>query len=224
MTRSIFSKVFFTCFYSCVACVALTTGQANASLIGDTVEVGFPSEGETDTVTVNSGFEIVPDDGSYLGSVYLALDEYVDIGESSISLHVLSGGTDPDEPNAIVIDGREYLPSGYLQGDQLTFSDLDFSGIPDAVLTGVTISLLNIVNLELGTDVFFTADSVTLNLDRFLIEFTNSGVPDYGTITLNLQFDTATPVPLPGSLILLMSGLAFLSCSMISKRKIARAV
>lgn len=222
MTRSIFSKLFFTCFYSSVACMALVPGQVHASLVGDSINVDFPNDpnATTDVITVVGGPELTPDGTSFISSNFLIEGEFIDVGESSIVYRVSTNGSG----EITTVGGVDYTNAGYISGDRFVFSGFDFSGIPDAILTGVTVFLNDVIRVELGTDVFFTPDSVTLNLDRMLIRSTDTTVPEFGTITLNLQFETATPVPLPGSLMLLTSGLAFLSFSMISRRKIARAV
>lgn len=201
---------------SCLGIIMMLPMQAQASLVGDSVAVGFPSGSAVDNVTVvadPSHPEIVSDDGSFIGRNVLALGEFIDIGESSIVYHAQGSSL-----GLTTINNLDYTSLDYGSGDKFVFYGFDFSGIPNAILSGVTVSLVDIANVELGTDVEFDAYSVTLNLDRILVRYLNNGEPNFGSIRLDLEF-TAAPVPLPSGFVLLASGLALLSRGLLSKRE-----
>lgn len=217
MPRSISVTLMRALRVGCLGSALWLPINASASLLGDSVGVSFVAVNPdpftlTDIVNVAGGPEIAFDDISNIGNStdgVLFEGEYIDIGENSIVYHVQGGGS-----NLSTIDNVEYFDAGFVTGDRFVFSGLDF-GFHTA-LTAVTISLEDVINVELGTDVIFDAHSLTLNLDRILVKYNNDGDPDFGNITLNLQF---TPVPAPGALLLMASGLAVLSRSLFSGRK-----
>ena len=210
---------------------ALIPVQSHASLLGDSVQVAIvtPADTSIDTTTVIPGREIVAGDSSEIGGIWLLPDEYIDIGDvnsltSSIIYHA-QWAEDPAtlEPVLFTIAGQEYASLGYEDKHKLVFSGLDFNNSPisNAILSAVTVSLQDMIIYQTqGTSeeaVYFDANSVTLNLSHFLVRYLNDNDPDFGTITLNLQF--AAPVPLPGGLVLWASGLALLSGGLFGKRQ-----
>jgi hypothetical protein len=212
MSRSKTGRLVTTILLNYLAILLFMPLQAQASLLGDSVNVSFPTDSSNDIVTVVAGPEFTHADSSSIGNNLLLDGEYIDILESAIVYHVRGNGS------IVNIEGVDYISPGFASGHQFVFSDLDFSGIPNAILTGVTVSLTDVINVELGTDVFFNADSVTLNLGRILVKYNNDINPSFGTITMNLQFATA-PVPLPGSVIFLVSGLVMLSRGFLTRHK-----
>lgn len=177
-----------------VALAVLVSGSAHATMIGKSVGVALSDGGsldESDTVVVGFGPEITPGDGSNVGALLLP-NETVDLGALTIDV-VLEEGA----PNGT---------TGYGPGTRYLFSNLSFLD-PSLVVSGVTISLVNITGVALGSQVTFGPDFVSLLIDTLVIGDIPNAV-DVGRVTLTLQ----TAVPEPGTALLVASGLTLLAC------------
>ena len=174
-------------------CVELLAGQAaHASLIGQSVTVTLTDGGSLfhdDIVTVGTGVELAPGDGSDIGTVLLP-SERIDIGATSILLTleegVPGGGT------------------GYPSGTAYAFTNLAFFGQATAI-TGVSLTASNITGISLG-DLSFTATSLRVPIDVLRI----GDIPgvDTGTLEIDLTF---AAVPEPQTAVLASLGLVALA-------------
>lgn len=190
-------------FFGCLTAFFSLSVDANASMIGDTATISYSSPNLSDIiakqVTVAAGPEIVGDDASNIGADVLVAGEFIDIGESSIIYRIFGAGSDISSPG--------YTNAGFSLGDRFIFSDLDFLGSPNAILSGVSIILDRVINVQLGNDVIFDDHSLTLNLGQIGVQDAEDGSQGFGSIRLNLQFEA---VPEPGTILLVGFGGALL--------------
>jgi len=177
-----------------VALVASLAGAANATLIGQSVSVALTNDGSvnaSDSVLVGASAEITPGDGSNVGALLLP-NESIDLGAFTIEIALEEGASNGT--------------TGYPAGTHYLFSNLSFLD-PSLIISGVTIALVNITGVALGSQVTFGSDFVSVLIDTLVIGDIPNAV-DVGQVTLTLQ---TTVIPEPGSLALLASGLAALA-------------
>jgi hypothetical protein len=123
----------------------LISANSQASLIGDTIDITLAGAIELQDIgiLVDNDVEIVGGDASTDFGGFLFPSEFIDIGDTSISMQF-------------------DLPLG--ENGLLTFSDLDFgTGIVDVLLT----SSIPIVN---QSNVSFTSSSITLDFADWFFE------------------------------------------------------
>lgn len=172
---------------SVVFCLA-TAPEAHATVLGSSVPIDLLSPGNSlalsDTVVVGAGPEILPADGSNIGSVLLST-YFIDLDTDQIVVRLEEGA-----PGGL---------TGFAAGAQLVFSDL-YAGTGLGI-SGVSVMLDNVTNLALGDGIGFNARTVFLAIDDLVI----GEIPgiDFGTVTL----DFTTAVPAPPALPLLLSAL-----------------
>lgn len=185
-------------------------GLSFASLIGQDVTVTFEDDFglEYDVVTVGAGPELSYFDGSNIGDFIFLDDEYIDIGDSSI-VYQAQGGGDAHSTTG-------YQDLGLDPTAKYVFSDLNW-GVTPGKIVGVDILLENIIGVDLGSEVTFTDNSVSLIIGTLGVD----EVLDLGTITLNLivEHDQPTGVPEPGSLALMFLGLVAMSNTLYRRKR-----
>src|SRR5262245_47166449 len=167
--------------FGAIAAAMLLGGRAEATLIGQNVNVDFleGADSFSDVVTVGAGSEISFGDGTSIGDEILLDFESIDIGASSISYDIQGGGPPHGTPG--------FSTTGFGADARFVVSDLTFP-IPSPI-TAVNIVLTNVIGVLLGSEVTFTDDSVTLFVGTLgIAEGTG---PDIGNILLDLTF---TPV------------------------------
>ncbi len=178
--------------------------QALASLIGQDVTVRLrdpvffpdPLDDLIDIVTVvNLGVEILEGDLTNIGGTGLLGGEFIDIGDASIQYMVRGDG----------LGGT----TGFGAGSFYEFSNLFWSGPVPGIITGLSVVLSNVTGVGLGSEVFFTGNSVKLFVDTLVVG--DAGGRDLGSITLNLTVDHTAPVSEPSTLLLSLLGLAGLA-------------
>lgn len=178
----------------CAAVLAVfLAGAAHATMIGQSVRVTLTDGGSlnaSDVVVVGSGPEITPGNGSNVGALLLP-NESIDFGALTIDV--------------MLEEGAANGTTGYGPGTRYLFSNLSFLD-PSLIVSGVTLSLVNITGVALGSQVTFGSNFVSLLIDSLVIGDIPNAV-DVGRVTLTLQ----TAVPEPGTLVLLASGLAVLA-------------
>jgi hypothetical protein len=184
-------------------CLGLLAGPAaEASLIGQSVTVALSDGGSLfhdDTVTVGSGVELAPGDGSEIGALLLPT-ERIDIADTSILLSLEEGAPGGG--------------TGYPTGTAYVFTNLAFFG-QNTAITGVTLSATNITGIALG-DLTFTATSLRVPISALLI----GDLPgvDTGTLQIGLTFAL---VPEPGTALLCSLGLLTFAWRARAARRIA---
>lgn len=173
---------------------------SQASLVGQDVTVTFSESGfgdEVDVVTVGAGNEIIAGDGSNIGdNIFLDFD-FINIESESIVLQLQGGGGAHSTGFSLL---------GFGPDASYSFTGLNW-GVTPGRITGVDIVLDNVIGVSLLSEVNFTDNSIdlivgTLGIGEIL------GAADIGTVTLNLTVDHS-PVPLPASLPLFLTGLIF---------------
>jgi len=204
--------------------IAPSTSQA--SLVGDAVTVDFVDTGNigsfSDNIIVGASVPtIVSGDTSNIGAYVLLDGEYINIGDGPgmntgvITFNIQGGSITPlPAPQA------NYNYANYNPGDYYTISGLFDPALSNSYIQSLSVTfgensrlnLPNAVNVQLNTDVFFTANSVTLDMAQIGILNTHSGAADFGSVSLNLQFASGTAaVPIPATILLLIPGLALFS-------------
>lgn len=171
------------------ALVALVAGDAQATLIGQSVSVALIDGGSldaSDVVLVGAGAEIAPGDGSAVGALLLP-NESIDLGAFTIEVVLEEGAA----------NGTTGTPSG----TRYRFSNLSFSD-PSLAISGVSLALVNVSGVVLGSEVSFGGDFVSLLIDTLVIGDIPNAV-DVGRVTLTLE---VVAVPEPGTLVLLAGG------------------
>ena len=198
----------------------LACRQAKAELLGTDVTVTFQEPGfpdESDLVTVGAGPEISFLDGTNVGDNILLDYESIDVGDTSIIYNIQGGGDPHGTPG--------YTTTGFDPLAQYVFSGLEPSGVP-VDLVGVTVDLTDVIDVALGSEVFFTEDSVTLLVGTLGIADVVGG-PDLGTITLNLQFEEQQQperIPEPASVLLCLIGGVCLALGYVCRRRRSQRV
>jgi len=171
------------------ALVALVAGDAHATLIGQSVSVALTDGGSldaSDVVVVGAGAEIGPGDGSAVGALLLP-NESIDFGAFTIDVALEEGAA----------NGTTGTPIG----TRYRFSNLSFSD-PSLIISGVSLALVNVSGVVLGSEVTFGGDFVSLLIDTLVIGDIPNAV-DVGRVTLTLE---VVAVPEPGTLALLAGG------------------
>jgi hypothetical protein len=175
-------------------------GAAWATLIGQTVTVTFSEAGfedEVDPAIVGDGPEIVFDDTTNIGGSILNVGELIDVGALSVEF-VIRGDGDVHSPG--------FQTAGFGADARYVLSGLDFSPF---WIGGVIVTTENIVGVALGSEVLFSADSLTLIVGTLGVgEIAEA--PDLGTVTLDLEL---IPEPNPGLLLgAALAGLGLIRC------------
>ena len=188
--------------FSVIALFVSLPPKANATLTQLTVTLtdpnGLPPPGPpfsfSDTVSVVPGLEILPGNGTNIGSSGALLNnEHVDAQSDNRIVLQLEAGAGSN--------------TGYGAGANYLFSNFGFSS--PSLVTGVKVSLDNITGVTLGDQVVFASGSVRVFVDTL-------GIPDFkascggvqcGTITLDL---IVSQVPEPASFAVLAVGLGAL--------------
>jgi hypothetical protein len=188
-----------------VSLLVLSASPAAATLIGQsltvqlvTLDTGDLSLSVSDTLTAAGGGDILPGDGSAIGSMLLST-EFIDLG---------TGGGDQ-----IVIGLEEGAPGGLTgYGDQARYV---VSGIYEGlgfIISGVSVTTSNITGLTYA----FDDHSVTVFIDDLVIGEI-AGI-DSGSVTIDFT-TTAVPEPGTGALMLLgVTGFALFGRQRASRR------
>lgn len=177
-------------------------------LIGSTVTFELLDDGVgigdlSDTLLLGAeGDGIEAGDASDIGSLAMLEGEFIRVFNTSISFGLFGGG-DEVSPG--------FRATGYGPGARYVLSDLLDPGVAQIIAVGIVLS--DVIDVGLGTEVLFSADSITLFLDTLGILESASNL---GTITLNLTLAEVedpggpgpAPVPEPGTFLLLASGAA----------------
>jgi hypothetical protein len=185
---------------------------AAPTLIGDTITfqllddgLGFGTQTHIETILAPGG-GIDEGDGSTIGgdnngpNIDPMLDgEFIHVFDTSVTFS-LRGGSGVDVPGF-----PGFQTTGFGPNARYVLSGLFEPGVSEII--AVSIVLNDVVNVLLGDQVTFTAHSATLFVDDLGI--LNDATP-LGTVTLNFTVRdlTTTPVPEPGTLALLGSGVA----------------
>jgi hypothetical protein len=212
---------------SLLAAVAFTvsmaaSAEASPMLVGDTItfvlnHTGFGDFTDIKTISAE-GDGINEGDGSNIGgdgagpnTNPMAPGEFIHVFNTSIQFSLYAGGVDvPGFPG--------YKTTGFGSGAVYILLGLFDPGV--AEITGVTIGLSDVVNVGLGSEVFFDPHSVALFVDDLGVLVTPDNL---GLVTLNLtvrDLSQTTPVPEPGTLVLLGSGVA---AAWIRRRRLSRS-
>lgn len=193
-------------FVSAAAGLALVglAAPASATLFGQelTVELISPADSLmlSDTViAADATQEILPDDGSEIGSVLLA-SEFIDFDERM----------DPGVVGFIEIGFEAGAPGGTTGFG--TGARYEISGLYLGTTLGVIGATLVQTDLA-GASVLFDLQSVTIFIDEIVIDDFPSGV-DTGTVRVDLLIG----VPEPGSLTLWAAGLVALAIGVTRRR------
>jgi hypothetical protein len=218
-----------TVYLGCLGLSLIAPAISHASLVGDAVSVAFVDTASSaspnyigsysDNITVGGEPAIAGGDGSHIGGHVLLDGESISIGDGAgpntgfITFNIQGGGNPLPAPQA------NYYAANYNSGDYYTITGLVDPALSNSYISGLsvtfgensTLNLPNAVNVLLNTDVFFSANAVTLNMAQIGILYTNSGAADYGSVTLNLQFaPSIAAVPIPATILLFIPGLAML--------------
>lgn len=204
MIRLIRSKGIFAVLNIAVMGLLLVPGISLASFVGLTPTVTYSESGFPDLVdnvtVVDPGVELAVGDGSAIGDGIMLDGEFIDIQGSSIVFRIRGDG-----PTYTGSDCATCQTTGLGPDAHYTLSGFDWGGTQS--IGGVTVSLSNIWGVALGSEVFFSPNSISLNLGTLGVGMVG-GVSDLGTVTLNVAF---AAVPLPAALPLFGTGLAALA-------------
>ena len=175
---------------------------ALAAFVGQTPTVTYSESGFPDLVdnvtVVDPGIELQFNDGSNIGNGIMLDGEYIDIKGSSIVFSIRGDGP------AYTGSGCTNCQTTGLGADaHYTLSGFNWGGTQS--IGSVTVSLNNIWGVALGSEVFFSPNSISLDIGTLGVGPVAGG-PDLGTVTLNVTF-----VPLPAALPLFGTGLAALA-------------
>jgi hypothetical protein len=198
MLRASRNKGFSATIVVGVLGLMLNPGITLASFIGQIPTVTYSESGYpdlVDTVTVvEPGVELAFGDGTAIGDGIMLDGEYIDIKAASIVFSIRGDGP------AYTGSGCSNCQTTGLGSDaKYTLSDFNWGG--SQTIGNVTVTLDNIWGVALGSEVFFSPTSISLDIGTLGVGPLVNG-PDLGTVTLNVSF-----VPVPAALPLLLSGL-----------------
>ncbi|HYA37227.1 MAG TPA: hypothetical protein VEI74_03010 [Candidatus Methylomirabilis sp.] len=180
----------------------LVPGITLASFVGQTPTVTYsesPYPDLVDNVTVvDPGIELQFNDGSNIGDGIMLDGESIDIKGSSIVFSIRGDG-----PAYTGLDCTTCQTTGLGPDARYTLSGFDWGGTQS--IGSVTVSLNNIFGVALGSEVFFSPTSISLDIGTLGVGPVSGG-PDLGTVTLDVTF-----VPLPAALPLFSTGLVALA-------------
>lgn len=184
-----------------IATAGWASQGAAASLDGQNVTITLQETGFSDAidfVAVGAGNEIVGNTGSDIGAILFS-NEFVDLSGLQVVYRIQGGGdsyTGP-APECAGAPGCSHWGSDASDA-RFLFSGLSF-GTPGTVLNNVTLLATNVFGATV-TDI--TASSFVLNFGAAGILNGAGGVPDLGTLTMNLE---VAVVPLPATLPLFLA-------------------
>lgn len=195
--------------------VAVIFGAIGPALIPGVTLAASTFIGQTPTVTYSEPSSLLPDlvdnvtvvdpaieiqfnDGSNIGNGIMLDGEYIDIKNTSIVFSIRGDGP------AYTGSGCSNCQTTGLGPDaHYTISGFNWGGTQS--IGAITVNTDNIFGVALGSEVFFSPSSVSLNIGTLGVGPVVGG-PDIGTVTLNVTF-----VPLPAALPLFGTGLAALA-------------
>jgi hypothetical protein len=175
---------------------------AAATLDGHSLTVSLletPYDPATETVTVGAGAEISGNTGTNVGSLLFSAESVDASGLKIVYTIEGGGGAYTGGAAGCALPASCSLWSAGPDDARFLFSGLNF-GTPGTSLVGVNLTAAKVFGASIS-DV--TADSFVLNFGSAGII---NGVPPLGTLTMDLQVQTITAVPLPAGLPLLLAG------------------
>lgn len=171
---------------------------AGATLIGD--EVGGSASGMT---TFNTGAETV--DGTFVPEFAGTIVTLDGAGNPD---SVFSASFDFDEATLLISVSRDLSGDSIVPDFTVTFTDLNWVGLPGHILTGVSINYDNPTEFLGGTP----GQGLATNVDVHSLQlvFTDFALPEFREIELQLASaeGPTDPIPEPGTAALLLVGLA----------------
>jgi len=199
--------------FAALAWLMATPRPAMALLTGNDVTVTFSQSGVGSfTDTVHDPGSIVGGDSTMIGSNVLVTGESILLSDASFTYHIFGGGNP-------VSMGSSYLTTNYGPDAQFVFSISSFTP-PASAIVHVNVGLTDVIGVALGSQVFFTGTSVTLDVGSSGLGVLTcpTNCSNLGTIALNLQ---VAPTPEPSTLVLLASSVGLLAVLGLRRGQIA---